>query len=269
MNPNTNNAASGHNGPKLTVQEIPREQAVGFIRCYHYSKIMPRLNKRYLGFYADNRLAGVVALGWGTQPLQSIRKMFPRHRLQSSDYLEIGKMCFLPEMNGNQSFGSRVLSQLVKWMKRNTDCLFLYTLADGIMGKCGYVYQAGNFRYIGSFPTSVYRCTATGEKIHPRSARILLEENAAFDGVERRFWLTHGYCEYKGIEKINGLMFRYLYPLNKQAEKILNSYPEYRGLPNPKDKNLKFTIRTAPGVYTPIPPPVFNRDVFQFNIQKC
>lgn len=269
MNPNTNNAASGHHGPKLTVQKIPREQAVGFIRCYHYSKVMPRLNKRYLGFYADNRLAGVVALGWGTQPLQSIRKMFPRHRLQSSDYLEIGKMCFLPEMNGNQSFGSRVLSQLVKWLKRNTDCLFLYTLADGIMGKCGYVYQAGNFRYIGSFTTSVYRCTATGEKIHPRSARILLEENAAFDGVERRFWLTHGYCEYKGIEKINGLMFRYLYPLNKQAEKILNSYPEYRGLPNPKDTNLKFTMRTAPGVYTPIPPPVFNRDVCQFNMQKC
>ena len=61
--------------------------------------------------------------------------MFPRHRLQSGDYLEIGKMCFLPEMNGNQCFGSRVLSQLVKWLKINTDCLFLYTLADGIMGE--------------------------------------------------------------------------------------------------------------------------------------
>ena len=77
--------------------------------------------------------------------------------------------------------------------------------------------------------------------------------------MERRFWLTHGYCEYKGIEKINGLMFRYLYPLNRQAKKILNAYPEYRGLPNPKDKDLKFTMRTAPGVYAPIPPPLFNR----------
>ncbi len=152
MSQNRNETASGQRGPKLTVREIPKEQAIGFIRRYHYSKIMPRLNKHYLGFYTGNRLAGVVALGWGTQPLQSIRKMFPRHRLQSSDYLEIGKMCFLPEMNGNQCFGSRVLSQLVKWLKRNTDCLFLYTLADGIMGKCGYVYQAANFRYIGSFP---------------------------------------------------------------------------------------------------------------------
>ena len=131
------------------------------------------------------------------------------------------------------------------------------------------MYQAANFRYIGSFPTSIYRCTATGEKIHPRSARLLLEENAALDGVERRFWLTHGYCEYKGIEKINGLMFRYLYPLNKEAERILNAYPEYQGLPNPKDKDLRFTMRTAPGVYTPVPPPVFNRDVCQFNTQKC
>lgn len=269
MSQNRNDTTSGQHGPKFTVREIPKEQAIGFIRRYHYSKIMPRLNKHYLGFYTGNRLAGVVALGWGTQPLQSIRKMFPRHRLQSGDYLEIGKMCFLPEMNGNQCFGSRVLSQLVKWLKINTDCLFLYTLADGIMGKCGYVYQAANFRYIGSFPTSVYRCTATGEKIHPRSARLLLEENAALDGVERRFWLTHGYCEYKGIEKINGLMFRYLYPLNRQAKRILNAYPEYRGLPNPKDKDLKFTMRTAPGVYAPIPPPLFNRDVCQFNTQKC
>ena len=55
-------------------------------------------------------------------------------------------MCFLPSENGNGHFGSLALSALIKWVRQETDCLFLYTLADGIMGKCGYVYQAANFR---------------------------------------------------------------------------------------------------------------------------
>lgn len=271
MSPGRNDRTSGQRGPKssLTIQEIPKEQAVSFIRMYHYSKIMPRLTKYYLGFFTGGELAGVVTLGWGTQPLQTIRKVFPRHKLQSADYLEIGKMCFTPAMNGNRYFGSRALSLLVKWLRAHTRCLFLYTLADGIMGKCGYVYQAANFHYLGSFPTSVYRCTETGEKIHPRSARLLLEENAAFDGVKKRHWLTYGYCQHKGIEKINGRMFRYLYPLDSRGRELLKEYPEYRGLKNPKETDLVFTMRTAPGMYAPIPQPEFKRDVCQFNTQKC
>ena len=97
MSPGRNDRTSGQRGPKLslTVQEIPKEQAVSFMRMYHYSKIMPRLTKHYLGFYMGGELAGVVTLGWGTQPLQTIRKVFPRNKLQSADYLEIGK-CVLP-----------------------------------------------------------------------------------------------------------------------------------------------------------------------------
>ena len=190
-------ATSGQVGPKIIpiIQEIPKEQAVTFIQQYHYSKVMPRLNKFFLGFFMEGRLSGVVALGWGTQPLQTIRKLFPLHVLKTTDYIEIGKMCFLPGCNNTQYFGSLVISQMVKWLKANTRYLYLYTLADGIMGKCGYVYQASNFHYVVSFTTSVYRDSLTGEKIHPRSARILLEENAAFDGVARRYWLTFNYCQ--------------------------------------------------------------------------
>ena len=91
-------ATSGQVGPKIIpiIQEIPKEQAVTFIQQYHYSKVMPRLNKFFLGFFMEGRLSGVVALGWGTQPLQTIRKLFPLHVLKTTDYIEIGKMCFLP-----------------------------------------------------------------------------------------------------------------------------------------------------------------------------
>ena len=113
---------------------------------------MPRINKYYLGFYEKKELLGVITLGYGTQPLQTIKKIFYKHNVLSKDYLEIGKMCFIPRMNDTKSFGSQVISMLVKWLKINLpEVSFLYTLADGIMGKVGYVYQASNFYYIGQF----------------------------------------------------------------------------------------------------------------------
>lgn len=252
----------------MEIRQIDKNVAISFVKSYHYSKIMPRLTKHYLGFYEENELCGVVTLGWGTQPLQTIKKIFYAHNLKTEDYFEIGKMCFLPKYNNNKNFGSRVCSMLIKWMKENTNCLFLYTLADGIMGKCGYVYQASNFRYIGNFKTSVYMDTATGEKIHPRSAKQLLIENAEWEGKKKVFWLTDAFCKYKGIDKINGLMFRYIYPLNDRAKRILKKYPEYQNRENPKDKDLIFERRISNGKFERITQPNFNMNVFNYNYQN-
>lgn len=253
---------------KMVIKEIDKGVAVEFIHLYHYSKILPRITKVYLGFYVDDKLLGVVTLGWGTQPLQTIKKIFYLDNLTSSDYFEIGKMCFIPEMNGTGDFGSLTMSMLVKWMKANTSCKFLYTLADGIMGKCGYVYQASNFRYIGSFHTQVYQVRETGEKIHPRTAKELLDENAKFLNTEKVFWLSHDFCESKGIDFIKGLMFRYIYPLNKDAEKILSKYDEYKGLKRPKDADLVFYKRTKKAKFVEFEQPNFNMNVFEYNYQK-
>ena len=251
----------------IKVRRINLDDATVFIRKYHYSKIMPKLTKCCLGFFDEDKLLGVVTLGWGTQPLQTIRKIFYKHELTSQSYLEIGKMCFLPECNQTASFGSQILSILFKWMKENTDCLFCYTLADGIMGKCGYVYQASNFRYIGSFKTAVYVDKETGEKIHPRSTKALCEENARVEGKAKIFWLTESFCKLKGIDKIEGLMFRYIFPLTKEAKKILSDYPEYQAIPFPKDKDLIFERRTENGKKERIPQPIFNMNAFKYNPQ--
>ncbi|GIO19331.1 hypothetical protein J18TS1_24310 [Oceanobacillus oncorhynchi subsp. incaldanensis] len=250
----------------LVIKEIPKEEAICFIRQHHYSKIIPKLCKYFLGVFSEEKLLGVVELGWGTQPLQTIRKIFPNDHLKTKDYLEIGKMCFLPEMNQNNYFGSRTLSALMKWLKEHTDCLFLYTLADGIEGKCGYVYQASNFFYCGYFKTSVYRDKRTYEKIHPRSARMLLEENARFENMAKKHWLTHDFCEYKGMEKINGRMFRYIYPLTKEAKQLLKAYP-YQRQSYPKDKDLHFEKRVAYRKYEKILQPRFDRNICFYNTQ--
>lgn len=251
----------------MEIKEIPKDTAIEFVQKYHYSKILPRLTKYYLGVFNDGEMQGVITLGWGTQPLQTIKKIFYKHDMVTENYLEIGKMCFLPKCN-NSNFGSRAISRLVKWLKKNTSVMFLYTLADGIMGKCGYVYQASNFHYIGKFKTSVYMDKKTGEKIHPRSAKQLCIENAQFEGKKKVYWLTDKFCKYKGIDKINGYMFRYILPLTPIAKKILNQYEEYNGLLNPKDNVLLFERRIENGKFEPIEQPKFNMDIFTHNYQK-
>ena len=230
----------------LSIKEIERDVAEQFVFKYHYSKIMPRITKYYLGIF-DKELLGVVTLGYGTQPLQTIKKILPNHDLITTDYIEIGKMCFVDSVNNDKSFGSRSISLLVKWIKQNLDVKFLYTLADGIMGKPGYVYQASNFVYIGDFQTQVYRDDKTGEKIHPRSSKDLLKENEKLSG-KKMYWLSHDFCE-----------------LNDISLRILNSYNF--DLPYPKDKDLQFWVRVEKGRFELTQQPTFNMDVFNFNYQ--
>ena len=255
----------------LLIEEMDKASAIEFIQRYHYSKILPRLTKLYLGVYelmgGERRFIGVISLGWGTQPLQTIKAIFPSEDVSTKSYYEIGKMCFIPEVNSS-NYGSMILSKLVKYCRENLEIDFLYTLADGIMGKCGYVYQASNFVYLGSFKTSVYLDRVTGEKIHPRSAKKLCMENAEYEGREKVYWLTHGFCEYKGIDKINGLMFRYIYPLTKRGRKMVSKAVAGRNRKNPKSCDLIFTRRVAKGKFVEIDRPDFNMDVFNHNYQK-
>ena len=191
------------------IKEITRFDSTELVQTYHYSKIMPRLTKHFLGCFLDGELVGVLTLGWGTQPKATIAKLFDG--LDTKDYYEIGKMCMKPEMPKNSE--SQMLSGVVKWMKENCpEKKFLYTWADGIMGKPGYVYQAANFLYGGFIWTQIY-ISDKGEKIHPRSSRRLCDENVQFklerepnffEGKkgERIYWLTQDFLDHKGISKI-------------------------------------------------------------------
>ena len=227
------------------INEISRSYATDFVQSLHYSKIMPKLTKHFLGCYLNNELVGVLTLGWGTQPKATIAKLFDG--LDTKDYYEIGKMCMKEEMPKNSE--SQMISVVVKWMKDNCpEKQFLYTWADGIMGKPGYVYQAANFLYGGFIWTQIY-ISDKGEKIHPRSSKKLCEENVKFklakepnffEGKkgERIYWLTQDFLDHKGICKIHGKQFRYILPLNKKARKLLKKSNVEWNLNYPKESDL-------------------------------
>ena len=152
------------------IQEISKQTALDMVKKYHYSNTLPRLNKYFLGFYLEGSLVGVVTLGWGTRPKHTIQKLFPS--LDTKDYLEIGRMCMTEDMPRNSE--SQMLSQLVKWLKHNhPEIKVLFTWADGMQGKPGYVYQAANFRYAGYSDAGLFK--NSNKPLYPRS--FIIREN--------------------------------------------------------------------------------------------
>jgi hypothetical protein len=229
----------------MEIKEVDKQSFLKLVYNYHYSIVMPRHTKYYLGCFLNNKLVGGISLGWGTQPKNTITKLFPS--LDTKDYFEIGKMVMLDEMPRNSE--SQMLSKIVKWIKKNLDIQFLFTWADGIVGKPGYVYQAANFYYGGFIWTDIY-ISANGEKIHPRSAKQLLKDNAIFEGKEKLFWLTPTYCKQMGIKRYRGKQFRYIYPMNKHAKKLLStSTVKWKSSDFPKNTDLVWKVQVDKGKY--------------------
>ena len=261
------------------VKKIHKVEAIELIQKYHYSPVMPGITKYYLGLFLSNKLKGVLTLGWGTKPRHTFNKMFPEVGVLDTDdndeflhdindwYYEIGKMCLSDDLNENKIAGSQMVSAVIKWIKENTDCKFLYTMADGIMGKCGFVYQASNFYFGEKYFTSVY-LMENGEKLHPRTSKELCVENAKFLNKEKVFWLTTDFMKFKGIRRIDGLMFRYIYPLNKKAKKMLKNSSMEWTKNYPKEKDLEWRDVTDRKNKKTISQPAFTFENAKYNLKN-
>ena len=211
------------------VKEISKEEALCMVQKYHYSNTLPKLNKHFLGFFLNGDLVGVITLGWGTRPLHTIKKLFPS--LETKDYFEIGRMCMTEEMPRNSE--SQMLSACIKYVKKNyKDIKVIFTWADGMLGKCGYVYQASNFIYTGYVGGEFY--LKDGIKIHVRSMKQLLCDDYKTD---KRLTVR------PTIEQMK--QYRYIYFVcNKNEQKRLeNECLVPLDLPRPKDNDLWWRIK--------------------------
>lgn len=132
---------------KFDIKEISKEDALKMIQKYHYSNTLPKINKYFLGFFLDKELVGVVTLGWGTRPRHTIQRIFPS--LGTKDYLEIGRMCMTEEMPRNSE--SQMLSQLVKWIRKNIPELKIANLLDvEVIGTGAVLRTAVIFFYLSN-----------------------------------------------------------------------------------------------------------------------
>lgn len=243
--------------------EISKEQALDMVKTYHYSNTLPKLNKHYIGFFLDGLLVGVITLGWGTRPLHTIKRIFPS--LDTKDYFEIGRMCMTEEMPRNSE--SQMLSKLVKWIKHNCpEIKVLFTWADGMLGKVGYVYQASNFIYAGFSNSEFY--IKDGIKIHPRQTKSLFstEENDHRKTVRP----TLEQMVRNNILHYRGKQYRYLMFLcsNNEQKKLRKECLIDLNLPNPKDNDLSWRVKDcSTGKWIKSDKPLYLTD-FNINTRK-
>ena len=224
---------------QFDIKEIPKQEALKMIQKYHYSNTLPKLNKYYLGFFLNKNLCGVVTLGWGTRPKHTIKRIFPS--LDVNDYLEIGRMCMLDEMPRNSE--TQMLSQLIKWLKINhSEIKILFTWADGMLGKVGYVYQAANFIYAGYSTGEMYM--KDGVKIHVRQMKSFLIPKGQKD---KRITVrpTLEQMRKYNIQHFKGKQFSYIYFLcgKREKAKLLKECGIDLTISRPKENDLSWTIK--------------------------
>ncbi|HBI7084864.1 TPA: hypothetical protein K8M77_000335 [Clostridium perfringens] len=239
---------------KFDIQEISKERALEMVTKFHYSNTLPTLNKIFLGFFLEGELVGMVTLGWGTRPLHTIKKLFPS--LDTKDYFEIGRMCMTEDMPRNSE--SQMLSQMVKWLKVNKPKLkVIFTWADGMLGKVGYVYQASNFLYAGQVESEIY--LHNGVKIHPRQTKALFGLEGDKRKTVRPSWeqmQEHGIKHYKGNQ------FRYLLFLcnKKEKKKLMKEALVDLSYNYPKEDALSWKVKVGNRAWQKCPPPNYITD---------
>ena len=217
----------------LYLEEIPLETAAEFVLQHHYSKVMPKQTKLVLGARkgVDGPLVGVITFGWGVRPQETLRALFPS--LDNGpgfikQYLEIGKMCMLDSQPKNSE--SRLLALAARYVKRHRpDVKLIFTWADALWGKPGYVYQAANYYYGGFIQTDVYM-DRNGVRFHPRQLpAILRTQYGICTECVRCYWKADngiGVCRpskkqlvEEGWKHVFGLQFRYVYFLCDEKER--------------------------------------------------
>jgi hypothetical protein len=61
----------------MILKPLNKYTAAEFVASRHYSAVMPKLTKYYLGCFIKDELVGVITFGWGTRPKHTIQKLFP------------------------------------------------------------------------------------------------------------------------------------------------------------------------------------------------
>jgi hypothetical protein len=219
----------------MILLEVDKNQVSNFLAEYHYSPVMPKLTRHYLGCFVNKKMVGAITFGWGTRPKHTIKKLFPD--LDTLDYFEIGKMAMDNDMPRNSE--SQMLKLSIQWLRENTKIKYLYTWADGIVGKPGYVYQGSNFLYGGFITTDTY-VTESGERVHPRTMQGLMPKK---EGLKMGPRPTPQQLNDMNISRVKGRQFRYIFPMKRKYRRYLKNSTVDWTINYPKDKDLIWSIK--------------------------
>ena len=217
----------------MELYPISRARSKRFVADYHYAIHSKSFTACHLGLFEETELIGACQLGWGTRPRHTIQLLFPS--LDTKDYYEISRLCLLPEMPHNSE--TQFIRLCLNWLRYNhPERKVIFTWADGLRGKPGYIYQASNFSY-GGYIWSEFYTTEDGEVVHPR----LL--------VSRYGGRSRSRTQELGLIKYWGKQFRYIKFLCSHAERkrLLAESPVDWGQQYPKHSDLEWFRQAGEG----------------------
>ena len=126
----------------LRVAPVTHRVAKELLRQGHYLGTLPAGTRLSFGVFAGQSLTGVVTLGVG--PPNGHRLI---HGAGPDECLTMTRFLLSDRLPRNSE--SRVLSVVLRALRRNTSVRFVLTYADPAVGHTGVIYRAAGFLYLG------------------------------------------------------------------------------------------------------------------------
>jgi len=230
------------NDHHISLERITLREAKAFVLRWHYSKIFPPHCLINLALRDErNEITAVAMWGWGVRPKHTIQRLFPS--LDTPDYLELNRLCLRDDQPRNSE--SQFISLCAEWIRENAPHVkLLFSWADGLRGKPGYVYQASSWLYGGFIKTDIY-VDEHGGPIHPRLMITRLGTRS------RTEWIRQGFQKWRGFQ------FRYVRFLCSHAERkrLLRESPVEWTQVYPKAKDMRWWVDAGEGSRASREPP--------------
>ena len=159
----------------IRVQSIPYTVAKAFVVRNHYLHSLPGGTRLTFGIFLAKRLLGAITFGVGPYNAPSLVE-----GATADNCLTLTRLWLADDLPHNSE--SRVLSAVLRSLRRHTNVKVLVTYADPARGHMGTIYQATNWLYTGlSEPTPLYdlgdgklaHCRTVGTIYGSRSVRYL------------------------------------------------------------------------------------------------
>lgn len=193
------------NGSERYVRRITYDETKPFLLGVHYARRMPNITDAF-GLFMGGRLIGVVTFGVPASRPLCIGLAGPENE---KNVLELNRLCFLPDFNGNNN-ASFLVSRALKMLPNKT---FVVSYADTAWTHVGYVYQACNFLYTGM--SAKRNDTYQPNGLHPRA----YDKNDHSDLMQTRSQ-KHRYVYLVGNKSTRRQMLKQLrYPIIKEYPK--------------------------------------------------
>lgn len=191
----------------ILVRPIEAKDGNRFIAKHHYSgKVVPN-SQLHLGVFLDGRLEGVMQFG----PSMDKRKVIGLVKnTEWNGFIELNRMAFTDALPRNSE--SRAISVALRMIRKHYPHIeWVISYADGTQCGDGTIYRAAGFvlTQIKKNSTILRLADGTiGANITYSKAKHILKTGKA--------------AKPAGSETLRGHQFRYIYFINKEAQKRLN-----------------------------------------------